>query len=141
MTGLAFLDLDEQLTKAEGKTPRELFDLYGEEHFRNLEHDCLLKALTAENAVISCGGGIVLREENRRALEKEQVVWIVRSLDAALSNPAVLMRPPVNGSRENYRSLYRARRRLYAGCAQTVIENADSASCARALAKMYGYVK
>ena len=141
LSGLAFLDLDEMLTEGEGKTPRELFDLYGEEHFRSLEHQYLLQALTRENTVISCGGGIVLWEENRRALRGEQVIWIVRSHKSALSNKNVLMRPPVNGSAENYRALYRKRRRLYASCAQTVIENVDSASCARALAKMYGYVK
>ncbi len=141
LAGFSFVDLDEMLVKGEGKTPREIFDEQGEDYFRKLEHGYLLKALELENAVISCGGGVVLLEENRKALAGQEVIWIVRSGDAVLQHKGVLSRPPVNGDPENYKRLYRARRRLYATCAKTVIGNVDSWQCAADLARMYGYVK
>jgi shikimate kinase len=141
ISALSFLDLDEMITKGENKTPRELFDLYGEEHFRDLEHRYLLKALEREEMILSCGGGVVLREENRRALEKENVVWILRSPEAVLSSPAVLNRPPVNGDPENYRALYKKRKKLYSSCAKVTIFNTDSGVCAKDLAKLYGFIK
>lgn len=139
--GFRFLDLDEMLVKGEGKTPRALFDLYGEEYFRKLEHGYLLRALEEENAVISCGGGIVLAEENRKALEKENVVWILRPIEEVLSNPEVLKRPPINGNPETYRALYEKRKKLYDSCAKVTIFNVDSDVCAKDLAKLYGFTK
>ena len=141
ISNLSFLDLDEMITTGENKTPRELFDLYGEETFRDLEHGYLLKALEMEDVILSCGGGVVLREENRRALEKENVVWILRTPEAVLSNPEVLKRPPVNGDPENYRKLYKNRKKLYASCAKVTISNVDSGDCAEHLAKLYGFTK
>ncbi len=141
LSGFEFLDLDEMLIEGEGKTPREIFDESGEEYFRQLEHGYLLKALERENTVISCGGGVILREENRKALKKEQVIWIIRSPSAVLAHQGVLKRPPINGDPENYRRLYAKRRALYADVAKTVIANTDSVSCAKDLAQMFGYTK
>lgn len=137
----SFVDLDEMLIEGEGKTPREIFDEKGEEYFRKLEHSYLLKALEMEKAVISCGGGVVLLEENRKALAGQEVIWIVRSVDSVLQHKGVLSRPPINGDPDNYRMLYSSRRRFYASCAKTVIENIDSRRCALELARMYGYVE
>ena len=64
-------DTDRWIEKKQGKTITEIFEQDGEEAFRQMETDALkyLKE-TAKNQVISVGGGLPVREENR-ALMKE----------------------------------------------------------------------
>ena len=49
-----------------------IFDVEGEEKFRDREYETFSNLTTKENCVISTGGGIVLREENRELLNK---IW------------------------------------------------------------------
>lgn len=63
-----FVDVDHYIEEKEGKTIREIFAQMGEHHFRQLETQALEEILQGRSQVISTGGGIVLREENRRLL-------------------------------------------------------------------------
>lgn len=64
-----FLDMDAELERRAGKPVSRIFAEEGEAAFRDLE-----SALAAEwgsardGVVIACGGGVVLRDENLRAL-------------------------------------------------------------------------
>lgn len=64
-----FLDMDAELERRAGKSVSRIFAEEGEAAFRDME-----SALAAEwggvreGAVIACGGGVVLRGENLRAL-------------------------------------------------------------------------
>lgn len=66
--GYAFVDVDHYIEEKEGKTIREIFAHGGESHFRQLETQALEEILQKSHQVISTGGGIVLREGNRRLL-------------------------------------------------------------------------
>jgi shikimate dehydrogenase len=66
-----FIDLDIEIEKQVGMTINEFFAQCGEEEFREIESEILLLALNKKNVVISCGGGIVVREENRELLSKK----------------------------------------------------------------------
>ena len=68
--GLNFFDTDEQIEKKAGATISWIFDIEGEEKFREREFETLSKLIEEDNCVISTGGGIVLREENRALLKK-----------------------------------------------------------------------
>lgn len=65
----SFVDTDEMIVKAAGKSIREIFDQHGEEYFRNLETQAVEKALSLSDHIISLGGGAVLREGNRRLIK------------------------------------------------------------------------
>ena len=75
ITGMAFADTDKMIEEKAGMTVNEIFERYGEEYFRNLESDIAKSCDALENTVISCGGGLVLRENNIKALQKNGVVF------------------------------------------------------------------
>jgi shikimate kinase len=49
---------------------REIYRLNGEKYFRDLETEVLRELKGLHNAVVSTGGGIVCREENKALLQK-----------------------------------------------------------------------
>ncbi|MCA5012839.1 MULTISPECIES: shikimate kinase [unclassified Enterococcus] len=68
-TGMQHVDFDEQLVIELGMTIQEYFDLYGEKAFRDQETK-LLKRYIDHEQIISTGGGIVLKPENRQLLKQ-----------------------------------------------------------------------
>lgn len=67
--GMAFVDTDERIVKEQGKSIPDIFAEQGEPYFRDLETDLLRRMQTdTKNAVVSVGGGMPVREENRELL-------------------------------------------------------------------------
>ncbi|SFV00484.1 shikimate dehydrogenase [Butyrivibrio sp. INlla21] len=69
---LELIDTDEAISEAEGCSISEIFDVQGEQAFRDMETD-LIKMLVDEHVretVISLGGGLPVRAENRELLKK-----------------------------------------------------------------------
>lgn len=67
--GRNFVDTDERIVREQGKSIPELFDERGEGYFRDLETELLKKMLMdTKGAVISVGGGMPVRKENRELL-------------------------------------------------------------------------
>jgi len=65
---LPLVDLDEKIEHDSGKSIREIFDEGGETRFRDLESAALQQVAAAARAVISLGGGTILRPENRKLI-------------------------------------------------------------------------
>ena len=80
--GLDFLDTDKEIEERTGADIGWIFDVEGEEGFRKREA-AMLDELTERNGVlIATGGGIVLREENRKRLvSRGTVVYLDAPLD------------------------------------------------------------
>jgi len=75
--GLPFFDADAELEATAGRSIREIFAAEGEPPFRDLEEKLLVALLARGPAVIATGGGVVLREANRRRLsDSGRVVWL-----------------------------------------------------------------
>ena len=77
--GRPFLDSDELIEQATGRTVRQIWRTDGESAFRVLETDALRGALASEPpAVIAAAGGVVLSAANRDALNDADatVVWL-----------------------------------------------------------------
>ncbi len=55
--GIEFYDLDWYIENRMHKTIKQLFDEYGEDGFRQIEHNMLHEVAEFENVIISCGGG------------------------------------------------------------------------------------
>lgn len=55
--GLSFIDIDKFIEKRYHKSINELFTVYGEKEFRNIEKKILKEVSEFENVVISTGGG------------------------------------------------------------------------------------
>lgn len=83
--GRAFVDTDDLVRIATGRTIPELFAERGEDGFRAAERDAVADACASPAPlVIACGGGAVVDAENRRSIASTGfVVWLQAS-------PAVL---------------------------------------------------
>ena len=61
--GLEFYDLDLYIEQKAGMKIPEIFEKYGEEHFRQLESDALME-FRDKKGVVATGGGAMLSEKN-----------------------------------------------------------------------------
>ena len=68
LSGKEFFEMDALLEKKFGMPISAFFQKYGEERFRK-EEAKLLHSLSSERMILSPGGGVVLREENRKQLK------------------------------------------------------------------------
>ena len=67
---LPFIDTDHEIEERCGADIPWIFDVEGEEGFRVREHKVLQDICDSAPAVIATGGGIVMREENRKLLKE-----------------------------------------------------------------------
>ncbi len=78
---LPFIDTDKEITKNTGKTPKVWIETSGEEKFRQIESEIVIKSGKKSGQIIATGGGSILLEENRRALRQNgTIVFISRPL-------------------------------------------------------------
>lgn len=113
-TGRDFVDLDAEVSRDAGRTIPEIFAEGGEERFRDLEHKALLKALNRpDDAVISCGGGAILRRANRDALAGTPTVFLSEDVNVLYARTRGSSRPLRGGSREDFVRRYDERLSLY----------------------------
>jgi shikimate kinase len=78
-----FIDLDRRIEEKSGVKINTIFEIEGEEGFREREYLALKDALAEEKAVISTGGGVVVKDINRSLIQKSEamVVYLKASLD------------------------------------------------------------
>ncbi|MBS1412641.1 MAG: shikimate kinase [Christensenellaceae bacterium] len=120
--GMAFLDTDNLVEEAEGMSISRLFEIKGEEYFRQKETQACKEASGRGEAVIATGGGVVLSRENMSFLKAAGViVYIERELDEILRADALVR--PLFTSRERVSKMYYERERLYKGYADFLIKN------------------
>lgn len=67
---MAVLEMDQMIVEREGMSISDIFAKYGEDYFRDVETKLLIEIQTQENKVVSCGGGVVLREKNVGEMRK-----------------------------------------------------------------------
>lgn len=74
---LPFLDLDEYLTRREGKSIAEMVAEGGWPYFRRKEREALREISGLKEGVIALGGGAVMHEEEMELLREDAcVVWL-----------------------------------------------------------------
>lgn len=79
LLGLEFLDCDHELEAHTGASVSLIFEIEGEEGFRERESR-MLDELSARNGVlVATGGGAVIRENNRRLLKKRGLVVYLKT--------------------------------------------------------------
>ena len=84
-----FLDTDEEIMKKTGVDIAYIFDMEGEEGFRERESLALKECLTDNNMVLSTGGGIVLSKDNRNLLkDRGTVVYLQTSISSQVERTA-----------------------------------------------------
>ncbi len=77
---IALLDTDKMIEQKQGMTVSEIFDEKGEGAFRMMETECLKEIMGySEKYVISVGGGLPVKEENRELLKELGSVVYLRA--------------------------------------------------------------
>ena len=120
---LEFVDLDRAIVNEAGKGIPEIFAEHGEEHFRDLEHDALLNALATHSpSVVACGGGIVVRQDNRDVLKDVMTVFLREDTDVLYKRTRAPGRPLRAASREEFERRYMERLPFYRKVADVEVE-------------------
>lgn len=82
--GLAFLDCDALIEARLGEAIAPYFEREGELAFRDVEEAVLSEAIRGDDAVIATGGGVIVRESNRRLLRERTVCVYLQAHPQAL---------------------------------------------------------
>lgn len=84
--GLPFKDTDGEIEARAGADVAWIFDVEGEEGFRDREEAVLDELTQADGVVLATGGGAILREANRRRLrERGAVVYLNAPVERLLA--------------------------------------------------------
>ena len=118
--GKRFVDLDEEIVKADGRSIPDIFAAEGEAGFRKLEAAQTARFARENRQVISCGGGVVKDPANLRALHANGIVLFI---DRPLENLLVGGGRPLSTSPEVLKTMEAQRRPLYLAAADAVIPN------------------
>lgn len=74
---LPFVDADHEIEQAAGMTISEIFDRFGEAHFRDGERRVIARLIDGKPKVIATGGGAFMNDATRALiLERTRAVWI-----------------------------------------------------------------
>ena len=83
---LKFIDTDDEIEEATEATVADIFDEQGESRFRKMESAYFVEKSQQSGYVISTGGGIVLRETNRIALQNNGISIFLMASPEILSH-------------------------------------------------------
>lgn len=73
------IDMDSEIENREKMKISEIFKKYGEKHFRELETNLLKELSKNQNQIISTGGGVFEKEENRNILKETGTVFYLKA--------------------------------------------------------------
>lgn len=141
MAGVASIDLDTYIERHCDAKIARIFEESGEEGFRAVETEVLALLARDEPRLISCGGGIVLREENRRILRDHgYVVYLQVTADEAASRISDTSTRPLFGDLERARAVIQGRLPYYQEVADYTLDTAGQGTAPLAR-EVFGHLK
>ena len=127
ITGRRWYDTDGVLADKYGKIS-DIFEYYGEAHFRKLETEIIRDLAQKDNLILSTGGGLVLKPENNMMLKKNgKIVFLRASLDTLAKRLKVdgtrpLLQTSTESIRDRLAKLMRERSPIYESVADVVVD-------------------
>jgi len=129
LLGTGFADSDDEIEKAANLSVAEIFERFGEAHFRTGERRVLARLLAEPPMVIATGGGAFMDAETRALVHKQAIsVWLRAGLDVLVQRTSGRgHRPLLNkgNPREILARLIDQRYPVYAEADITVDSRAD----------------
>ncbi len=120
------VEMDQIIAKRQGMSISDIFATYGEEYFRDLETNLLIEMQSKKNMVISCGGGVPMRERNVVEMKKNGRVVLLTAKPETILNRVKNNhdRPLLEGNKnvDFIADLMEKRREKYQTAADIVIE-------------------
>ena len=123
---LEHIDMDQQIEKRAGVSIPEIFSQHGEPYFRQLERTLVQELMTCKNIIVSCGGGVVLDQENVKDLKKMGRVVLLQAsaqtiydrIHEDLNRPLLKNRMDI----EHINKLLTQRKEAYLNVAEIIID-------------------
>ncbi len=120
------VEMDERIVREQGMSINEIFEKYGEDHFRQIESDLILTIGDEDASIVSCGGGVVVRPQNVENMKKSGKIVFLKATPETIYERVKNStdRPILNGHMnvEYIAQLMEKRRTLYEGAADITIE-------------------
>lgn len=139
-----FVDTDELIVLNQNISINDIFAQKGEEYFRHIETSILKEVLNKRNQIISTGGGIILKEENRTLLkQKSIVIYLQASSDTLFERVKNNKDRPllnVEDMKNKIATLAAERKELYKNCS-TYIVNTEDKTIENVLKEIEGIVR
>lgn len=117
--GVPFADTDKIVSAKHGSV-QSIFQKHGEEHFRDLETLALEKALESAG-IVATGGGLPLRQANRKLLEGNLVIFLDTSQEHVIGKINLNKRPLLKDNPNRWTEIYNERKPLYEQISQRTI--------------------
>lgn len=123
-----FADTDNMIVDAQHRSIPDIFATDGEAFFRQLERETLLSAIAQykeRGCILSTGGGIIVNEENRKALKDNAVnIWLYASAETIVKRIQPGTRPLLNVENpvEKANELLAGRLAKYSAAADLIID-------------------
>ena len=120
------IEMDAMIAKKQGMSIPEIFEEYGEVYFRNLESNMLIELQKKSQAIVSCGGGVVMRPDNAEHMKKHgRVVLLTASPKTIFERVKDSRERPILNNNMNVafiEELMEKRREKYLATADVVVE-------------------
>ena len=121
-----FQDSDHFIEERTGVDIARIFDVEGEQGFRDRESNALNELLRANDRVIATGGGSILREENRQLLkQKGYIIFLDTSVNQQMHRLRRDKKRPLlqtENPRERLETLLAERRPIYLDLADLAVK-------------------
>lgn len=125
MFAMNIVEMDQVIEEREEMSIQDIFATYGEEYFREMETNLLIEMQSRKNTVISCGGGVAMRERNVAEMKKNgRVVLLTASPETIYERVKDSNNRPVLNGRKNVQGiseLMEQRREKYEAAADIVV--------------------
>jgi shikimate kinase len=126
---LPFVDVDEEIERAAGKSIKEIFADHGEASFRDGERRVISRLLASGPQVLATGGGALLNEATRASIRSSGIaVWVKANVAILVRRVAKRSTRPLFEGRDPetvVKDLMDARYPLYASVADLIVESRD----------------
>lgn len=126
MTGKKLVEMDQRIVDEQGMSINDIFAKYGEDYFRDIESNLILDIGKEGNTIVSCGGGVVVRSQNRTYMKNGGLVIYLCATPLTIYERVKdgTDRPILNGHMnvEYIGSLMEKRRALYEEAADITID-------------------
>ena len=125
---LPFVDADEEIEQAAGKSIKEIFADHGEAYFRDGERRVIARLLASGPQVLATGGGALMVEETRENIRRAGIsIWVKADLPVLVRRVSKRSNRPLFEGRDPetvMKELMEARYPIFA-TADIVVESRD----------------